>query len=337
MAVLFEIDLSKPSHYATLGVDAKDFSEEQLKKNFRLLALKWHPDRFALRARVGGRRPRRFKAVCRRRTRSDDSKQRRRRACDRSLLAATTDSRALRGSRRRRRRAADARAQRWAAARANRRAAAGGRRRRASAAGRARPTAQAAASRTRRRRRCRRIGGFSDPSFAAMGVRELNTRRSPPPAIDAGDIVAPRRVSSRRCSRAQNIARPRRPTPRSREELRLAAAAAVAAAKRTRHAAAAPALNAGPSAFAAAAARSRQATRRRTGTRDRRRFELRARTRTRTLAILVGNKLCSGGVGVDAEQQHRVQRGVGISCRRDHDGVRAPLRWRIFRARIQGQ
>ena len=45
MAVLFEIDLSKPSHYATLGVDAKDFSEEQLKKNFRLLALKWHPDR----------------------------------------------------------------------------------------------------------------------------------------------------------------------------------------------------------------------------------------------------------------------------------------------------
>ena len=47
MAVLFEIDLSKPSHYATLGVDAKDFSEEQLKKNFRLLALKWHPDKHA--------------------------------------------------------------------------------------------------------------------------------------------------------------------------------------------------------------------------------------------------------------------------------------------------
>ena len=45
MAVLHEIDLSRASHYATLGVDAKDFSEEQLKKNFRLLALKWHPDR----------------------------------------------------------------------------------------------------------------------------------------------------------------------------------------------------------------------------------------------------------------------------------------------------
>ena len=83
MAVLFEIDLSKPSHYATLGVDAKDFSEEQLKKNFRLLALKWHPDRNRGREEAAAER---FKEVQTAHAVLADSKQRR--AYDRSLLAA---------------------------------------------------------------------------------------------------------------------------------------------------------------------------------------------------------------------------------------------------------
>ena len=33
-----------PSHYAILGVP-RDFTDEQLKKQYRLLALKYHPDR----------------------------------------------------------------------------------------------------------------------------------------------------------------------------------------------------------------------------------------------------------------------------------------------------
>ena len=34
-----------PSHYAVLGVSRKEFTPEQLKKNYRALALRWHPDR----------------------------------------------------------------------------------------------------------------------------------------------------------------------------------------------------------------------------------------------------------------------------------------------------
>ena len=30
-----------PSHYATLGMTRQDFSPEQLKKNYRALALRW--------------------------------------------------------------------------------------------------------------------------------------------------------------------------------------------------------------------------------------------------------------------------------------------------------
>ena len=80
MAVLFEIDLLKPSYYATLGVDAKDFSEEQLKKNFRLLALKWHPDRNRGREEAAAER---FKEVQTAHAVLADSKQRR--AYDRSV------------------------------------------------------------------------------------------------------------------------------------------------------------------------------------------------------------------------------------------------------------
>ena len=92
MAVLFEIDLSKPSHYATLGVDAKDFSEEQLKKNFRLLALKWHPDRNRGREEAAAER---FKEVQTAHAVLADSKQRR--AYDRSLLAARIAARRAAG------------------------------------------------------------------------------------------------------------------------------------------------------------------------------------------------------------------------------------------------
>ena len=92
MAVLFEIDLSKPSHYATLGVDAKDFSEEQLKKNFRLLALKWHPDRNRGREEAAAER---FKEVQTAHAVLADNKQRR--AYDRSLLAARIAARRAAG------------------------------------------------------------------------------------------------------------------------------------------------------------------------------------------------------------------------------------------------
>ena len=34
----------EPTHYAVLGL-TRDFTEEQLKKQYRLLALKYHPDR----------------------------------------------------------------------------------------------------------------------------------------------------------------------------------------------------------------------------------------------------------------------------------------------------
>ena len=34
----------EPTHYAVLGLQ-RDFTEEQLKKQYRLLALKYHPDR----------------------------------------------------------------------------------------------------------------------------------------------------------------------------------------------------------------------------------------------------------------------------------------------------
>ena len=34
-----------PSHYAVLGLSRKEFTPEQLKKNYRALALRWHPDR----------------------------------------------------------------------------------------------------------------------------------------------------------------------------------------------------------------------------------------------------------------------------------------------------
>ena len=33
------------SHYATLGLDPRSFDEKALKKQYRVLALRWHPDR----------------------------------------------------------------------------------------------------------------------------------------------------------------------------------------------------------------------------------------------------------------------------------------------------
>ena len=33
------------SHYATLGLDPRSFDEKALKKQYRMLALRWHPDR----------------------------------------------------------------------------------------------------------------------------------------------------------------------------------------------------------------------------------------------------------------------------------------------------
>ena len=91
-ALLHEIDLSQPSHYAVLGVDAKNFSEEQLKKNFRLLALKWHPDRNRGSEAEAAER---FKQVQTAHACLADAKQRR--AYDRSLLAARIAARRAQG------------------------------------------------------------------------------------------------------------------------------------------------------------------------------------------------------------------------------------------------
>ena len=37
--------VGKHTHYAILGLDANNFDEKALKKHYRALALKWHPDR----------------------------------------------------------------------------------------------------------------------------------------------------------------------------------------------------------------------------------------------------------------------------------------------------
>ena len=36
---------SRPSHYAVLGLNSRDFDTTLLKKQYRALALRWHPDR----------------------------------------------------------------------------------------------------------------------------------------------------------------------------------------------------------------------------------------------------------------------------------------------------
>ena len=37
--------MQDPSHYAVLGLHPREFSPELLKKQYRALALRWHPDR----------------------------------------------------------------------------------------------------------------------------------------------------------------------------------------------------------------------------------------------------------------------------------------------------
>ena len=39
------MDANAPSHYAILGLAKSEFSPERLRKQYRALALKWHPDR----------------------------------------------------------------------------------------------------------------------------------------------------------------------------------------------------------------------------------------------------------------------------------------------------